>query len=68
MDNETPYTVREVCALMCLSPKVVSRLFEKEPGVIIYAVKKTLRKRAYRTIRIPRHVYARVIRRFTVGG
>ena len=67
MDNETPYTVGEVCRLMRLSPKVVARLFEKESGIIIYEVKKTLRKRAYRTIRIPRHVYARVIRRYTVG-
>lgn len=67
MNEETPYTVGEVCSLMCLSPKVVARLFEKEPGVIIYAVKKTLRKRAYRTIRIPRHVYARVLRRYTRG-
>jgi hypothetical protein len=67
MNEEAPYTVGEVCTLMRLSPKVVARLFEKEPGVIIYAVKNTLRKRAYRSIRIPRHVYARVVRRFTVG-
>ena len=63
----TPYTVAEVCKLMNLSVKVVAQIFEKESGVIIYEVKKTLRKLAYRTSRIPRHVYARVIRRYTVG-
>jgi len=66
MDNETPYTVAEVCGLMNLSPRCVTKLFEREPGVIIYEVKRPRKRASYRTIRIPRHVYARVIRRISV--
>ena len=63
----TPYSIAEVSALMNLSPRVVTQLFEREPGVLIYEVKNPRRKRAsYRTIRIPRHVYERVLRRCTV--
>ena len=68
-ENEscTPYSIGEVSKLMNLSPHVVVKLFEREPGVIIYEPKNPRRKRAgYRTIRIPRHVYERVIRRWTV--
>jgi hypothetical protein len=40
----TPYSIAEVAALMHLSPRVVTQLFEKEPGVIIYEVKNPRRK------------------------
>lgn len=69
MNNEesAPYSIAEVAGLMHLSPRVVTQLFEHEPGVIVFEVPNPRRKRAsYRTIRIPRHVYERVIRRFTV--
>jgi hypothetical protein len=63
----TPYSIAEVAALMHLSPRVVTQLFEHEPGVITYEIPNPRRKRAsYRTIRIPRHVYERVVRRCTV--
>jgi AraC-like DNA-binding protein len=63
----TPYSVAEVSALTGLSARSVTRLFENERGVIIYEVPNPNRKRAgYRTIRIPRHVYERVMRRHTV--
>jgi hypothetical protein len=66
-EDTTPYSIAEVAALMNLSPRVVTQLFEHEPGVIIYEVENPRRKRAsYRTLRIPRHVYERVIRRCTV--
>ena len=63
----TPYSLAEVSALMNLSPRCVTKLFEAEAGVIIYEVKRPRKRASYRTIRIPRHVYARVIRRYTVG-
>ena len=62
-----PYSIAEVSALMHLSPRLVTQMFEKEPGVLIYEVKKRRKRASYRTIRIPRHVYARVVRRYTVG-
>jgi hypothetical protein len=40
-------------------------MFENEPGVLIVARPKSLHRRAYRSIRIPRTVYERVIRRIT---
>ncbi len=63
----TPYSIAEVSALMNLSPRKVTEIFEREPGVIIYEVKRLRKRASYRTIRIPRHVYARVLRRYTVG-
>jgi hypothetical protein len=63
----TPYTIAEVKQLTGLSERTVTEMFENEPGVLIYEVKRPRKRASYRTIRIPRHVYARVIRRYTVG-
>ena len=64
---ETPYTVAEVSKLTGLSARVVSGLFEEEPGVIVYERPNPRRKRKhYRSIRIPRRVYERVMRRLSV--
>ncbi len=64
---ETPYTVADVSKLTGLSARVVTKLFESERGVIVYEAPNPRRKRAsYRTIRIPRHVYERVMRRLSV--
>ena len=65
---QAPYTIAEVSTLMALSPRVVTTLFEREPGVLIFESKSTTRRKRkhYRTIRIPRHVYERVVRRHTV--
>jgi hypothetical protein len=57
---EAPLTVTDVTKLTGLSRKVITRLFEREPGVLI------LKSRKERTIRIPRRVYERVLRRLTV--
>jgi transcriptional regulator GlxA family with amidase domain len=59
MDNEA-YTVREVARLMGFSMRTIVRMFENEPGVLVRANTKR------RTIRIPRAVYQRVVRKFTV--
>ena len=64
---ETPLTVSEVSKLMGLSARVITKLFETEPGVIVYEVPNPRRKRKhYRSIRIPRRVFERVMRRHTV--
>jgi transcriptional regulator GlxA family with amidase domain len=63
----TPYSVAEVAALTGLSARTITKLFENERGVIVYAAPNASRKRAsYRTIKIPRHVYERVLRRLSV--
>ncbi len=64
----TPYSVAEVSTLTGLSARTITKLFENERGTIVYEVPNARRKRAsYRTIKIPRHVYERVMRRYTVG-
>jgi hypothetical protein len=64
MRQPPPYTVAEVSHMLRLSAQTVTRLFEKEPGVIVLERKKPGRKRtSYRTIRIPHPVYERVCRR-----
>jgi AraC-like DNA-binding protein len=61
------YTVAEVSQKIGLSRQTVTRLFEKERGVIILERPETLRKRGYRNIRIPHAVYQRVIGRLSNG-
>ena len=63
---ETPFSVAEVAALTGLSARTITKLFENERGVIVYEVPSLRRTRRYRTIRIPRHVYERVLRRLSV--
>jgi membrane carboxypeptidase/penicillin-binding protein len=65
MDDETPYTINDVAKLTGYSPQMVTRLFENESGVLI--VERQAKKRNYRSIRIPRRVYERVIRKLSVA-
>jgi len=60
-ENDSPdaYTVAEVAKLMGFSARSILRIFEREPGVLI-------RKGKRRTIRIPRAVYQRVLRKLTI--
>jgi transcriptional regulator GlxA family with amidase domain len=65
--TERPFTVAQIAAMMGLSPRIVTRLFEHEKGVLIYEAPNLRRKRKhYRTLRVPRHVYERVRQRYTV--
>jgi transcriptional regulator GlxA family with amidase domain len=59
-------TVAEVAGLTGFSRRTVTRLFQGERGVIILGRPETLHKRRYRSIRIPRAVYERVISRLIV--
>jgi hypothetical protein len=62
---ETPYSVREVSKLLGISPQLVAERFATERGVIIIEREKH-GKRGYRTLRIPRHVFRRVVEKWTV--
>jgi AraC-like DNA-binding protein len=65
MENQA-YTVAEVAALTGFSRRTVTRMFERERGVLILSRPESMHKRSYRSIRIPRAVYERVINRLTV--
>jgi transcriptional regulator GlxA family with amidase domain len=59
-------SVDDVAELMGLSRRSIIRLFEKERGVLILGRPETMHKRRYRSLRIPRAVYERVIGRLSV--
>jgi len=65
VQTEVPYTVREVCKLTGLSVQTVIRLFESERGVIVLH-KESRGRRRYRSFRIPRPVFRRVVSKWTV--
>jgi len=53
--------VADVATLTGWSRQTVTRLFEHERGVLVLGRPESLQKRSYRSIRIPRVVYERVI-------
>ena len=59
-----PYTIGELVNLHNLSRDTVTRLYENEPGVVI--LERRNNGRRYRTIRVPNHVFLRVINRMIV--
>ena len=61
LSDKPVYTVNEVAALTGLSRQTVIRLFEHERGVLILERREGLHKRRYRSIRIPRGTYERII-------
>jgi hypothetical protein len=60
-----PYKIDDLMVLHNLSRKTVIRLYENEPGVEVLSDLRCT-GRHYRTIRVPRHVYARVKHRMEV--
>jgi AraC-like DNA-binding protein len=60
---DEPLTIAEVAAMTGFSKQTVTRLFEKERGVVILARPEQKHKRGYRSIRIPRSVWERVVSR-----
>lgn len=66
MPEKLVYTVAEVATMTGLFRSTVTRLFAHEPGVIILERPERMHKRSYRSIRIPRAVYERVVKRLTV--
>lgn len=59
-------TVEEVAALLGFSRQTITRLFEREPGVLVLKRPEKPHKRQYRSIRVPLAVYERVRRRLAV--
>jgi len=62
--NENCLTVAQVAERLKVNLETVRRLFLNEPGVIVICFPRR-GKRVYRTLRIPDHVFQRVLRRFT---
>jgi hypothetical protein len=63
-------TVAEVAAMWGLSSVSVRRIFLQEPGVLVIGRREEqsrVRKRVYRTLRIPESVVARVRQRLANG-
>lgn len=65
--HKLAYTVSEAARLTGLSRQTITRIFEREQGVIVMKRPETMARRTYRSIRIPRPVYERVIRTFKVS-
>lgn len=67
LDTNYCYTVKELAYLWNLSDESIRRLFEEEPGVLIFAIRRPgRRRRPYRNLRIPGKVALRVQSRMTV--
>lgn len=60
--TKAAYTVAEVAELTGFSRKTVTRMFEREKGIIVLTRPETMHKRGYRSIRIPRAVFERVVK------
>lgn len=65
LDPNYYYKVKELAFLWNMLPESIRRLFEREPGSIVFTFAKTGR-RTYRNFRIPGHVALRVQNRMTV--
>ena len=61
--NEKHYSIVEISKLWALSQKTVRKIFENEPGVIQWGTAETMRKRGYRTLRVPETILQRVHRK-----
>lgn len=66
MEDKAAYTVAEVAALTGFSRNTVIRLFERERGVLVLGRPESMHKRRYRSIRIPRAAYKRVLAKLAV--
>jgi predicted transcriptional regulator len=66
MKDKQAYTVAEVAALTGFSRQTITRIFERERGVLILERPTKMNKGRYKSIRIPHTVYGRVIARLTV--
>lgn len=65
-ESDRPYSINELSILHNLSRRTVIRLYEAEPGVIVLQAPREHQQsigRRYRTIRVPRYVYRRVLHR-----
>ena len=66
MNQNSMLTVPEIAAMTGRSRRTIIRWFENEPGVVLLEIfdhPEKLHKRRYRTLRIPRGVFERVVER-----
>lgn len=63
--DKQAYTLSEVAELTGFSRATVAALFKDEPGVLRLGHGETMHKRKYHSVRIPQHVYERVVRRLS---
>lgn len=63
--TDKPLTVQDAAALTGFSRQTITRMFEKERGVLILVRPERMHKRSHRTIRIPRAVFDRVMGKVT---
>jgi hypothetical protein len=63
--TERHFTIGEISQLWRLSDPVVRKLFEHEPGVLVYTHSLNRAQRRYRTILVPESVLNRVHARLT---
>ena len=60
---ERHYSVEQIGELWGLSTRTVRKMFDNEPGIIVFGNTGSLKKRRYLTLRIPESVLLRVHRR-----
>ena len=60
---ERHYSAEEIGRLWGLSPRTVRRMFENEPGILVFGNTGSMKKRRYLTLRVPESVLVRVHRR-----
>lgn len=65
--EKAAFTVDEIAALTGFHRDTITKMFEGEPGVLILERPGKMNKRRYRSIRIPAHIYERVVRRMSVA-
>src|SRR5258707_12064216 len=65
---EKHYSVSELAVMWNLSENTIRRMFENEPGVLIWGATEGRFKRRYTTLRIPETVVLRVYRQFRAAG
>ena len=68
LSGEKHYSVAELAKLWQLSENTIRRMFENEPGVIVWGVAERRFKRRYRTLRIPATVVLRVHHQLRAAG
>jgi hypothetical protein len=60
---ERHYSLEQIGELWGLSTRTVRKMFENEPGIIVFGNTGSMKKRRYVTLRIPESILVRVHRR-----
>jgi predicted DNA-binding transcriptional regulator AlpA len=63
LQSKPALTLKEVAELTGFSRQTVTRIFEDEPGVLVFERAESMHRKKHRTITVPRPVFERVIER-----